>query len=106
MIVSLPHKRAKNPSGRNQAHIDNREGSAKTLRLHPQQVLHLGDENMHGRCCSEASHQRLCEVDRHEAKPEKTEDELEKKRKENKERGKGGKKTVYLALFQTKNLKS
>lgn len=58
-------------------HINGRQRSTEALRFHPQQVLELGHHHVHGRRSGEASHQRLCEVDGHETKPEKTEDELE-----------------------------
>lgn len=53
-------------------HINSREKPRITLRFHPQQVLQLGDDDVHGCCCGEASHQGLGEVDCYKAKPEKT----------------------------------
>lgn len=57
-------------------HKNDREGSREALCFHSEQILQLGDDDMHSRCCGEASHQRLREIDRHKTEPEKSEDEL------------------------------
>lgn len=60
-------------------HINSRERPTETLCFHPQQVFQLRDDDLHGGCCGEASHQGLREIDRHEAKPEKTKYNLKEK---------------------------
>lgn len=62
-----------------ETYINDREGPTEALCFHPQQVLQLRDHHVHRSSCSEASHQGLCKVDRHKAKPEKTESKLREK---------------------------
>ena len=59
---------------------------------------------MHSCCCGEASHQGLCEVDRHKAKSEKPEDKLKESEEKNRKyemRKRYGDKNE-LVLFQIK----
>lgn len=58
-------------------HIDDGQRSAEPLRFHPQQVLELRDNDVHGRRCCETSHEGLSEVNCHKSKPQNTEDKLE-----------------------------
>ena len=60
-------------------YINNGERPAEALGFNSQQILQLRDNNVDGCCCGETSHQGLCEIDCHKAKPEKTQDKLKEK---------------------------
>lgn len=92
------------PSIAIKTHKNNREGSTEARCFHPQQVLKLRNNDVHSCCCGEASHQGLCEVNRHEAKSEKPEDKLkesDKKKRKYEIRKRYGDK-IELVLFQIK----
>lgn len=57
-------------------HVNDGEGSTEPPCPHSQQVFQLGDTNVNGGRCGEASDQGLREINCHKAKPKKAEGQL------------------------------